>query len=100
MSGARHRTWLGWAVANLEAARGDEPAARGLDADAGAGPDRREAGASAVELRRAEGAHALRPEELRVHEEVDALAGEPAEVLDLDLELALAVDLELRLALG
>src|SRR5688572_6907920 len=98
MSGARHRTGLG--VANLEAAGSDEPAARGLDADPRAGPDRREVGAAPVELRGAEAADELRAELLRVDEEVDALAGEPADVLDLDLDLALTVDLELRLALG
>src|SRR5262245_17301348 len=101
MPGARHRTWLDWTGrCGLEAARDDQLAARGLDADPRAGADGRERGAAALDLRGAEAVDPLRADQLRVHEEVDPLAGEPAHVLDLDLELALALVLELRLALG
>src|SRR5262245_27855227 len=101
MSGARHRTWLDWTGGcDLEAARGDQPAARGLDADPRAGADGRDCGAAALDLRGAEAVDPLRADQLRVHEEIDPPAREPTHVLDLDLELALAVRLELRLALG
>src|SRR6476619_7131117 len=81
-----------------ELARDDQLAACGLDLDPRAGVDRGEAGAAAVDLRRAEPADARRADLRVVHEEVDALAGEPPDMLDLDLELALALVLELRLA--
>src|SRR3954447_14565054 len=101
MSGARHRTCLGESGARaLETAGDDRRTAGRLDLDARARVDCRESGATAVDLRSAEAADPGRADLRRVHEEVDALACEPADVLDFDLELALALVLELRFAAG
>ena len=80
----------------LETARDDQPAGGGLDLDPRTGVDRREARAAAVDLRRAEPVDPCRADLRAVHEEVDALARELPDVLDLDLQLALALDLRLR----
>src|SRR5580765_3401500 len=68
----------------LEAARDDRRAAGRLDLDPGAGLDRREARAALVHLRGAEAVDPCGADLRRVHEEVDPLAREAPDVLDLD----------------
>jgi len=80
----------------LEAAGDDSRAGGRLDLDPSARIDCRERRSAAGDPGRAEAADPGRPDLLRVHEEVDALARELPDVLDLDLQLALALDLRLR----
>jgi hypothetical protein len=90
----------------LERALGDQDACGRADPDPTSGGDRRDELAALgvpVDLRGAEGADLRGADLLAGHEEGDALAGEAADVLDLDLELTppgLALDVAEPFAAG